>query len=252
MIDIIDECGVDLKLLGYENCQTGKFSLNYGKLVVDTDAKAKKTGFDKGTYLIYNCPLLHEFEQECFDYLSQMIGKGMKLLLKKNHLTKRSKILLVGLGNPNILADSLGTKILEKISINPFKKSLRLFKFSPNVFAMTGINSFDVVHMLAIWLDVDGVIVFDALATNSIARLTTSFQLNDVGMTPGSAVHNLGNKLCKASIGVPCLSVGVPTMLLAGKLKEEWPKDLVLIPKDIHKNLDSVAEIIARTINNSV
>lgn len=138
------------------------------------------------------------------------------------------------------------------MELDPFKKNLRLFKFAPNVFSATGINSFDVVHMLAIWLDVDGVLIIDSLATNSISRLSTSFQINDAGMTPGSAVNNLGNKLCKASIGVPCLSIGVPTLLLAGKVKPDWPEGLILAPKDIHKNLNNVAKIIAIAINQYV
>ena len=252
MIDIIDECGLDLEAIGYQKCKDGKFSLTSGKMEVDSQEKIKQTGFDKGSYYIYNCPLLHEFGEECFEYLAIEIGKGLKKLLNKHKLGKKSRILLVGLGNPNILADALGPMVLKEVELDPFKKNLRLFKFAPNVFSATGINSFDVVHMLAIWLDVDGVVVIDSLATNSISRLSTSFQINDAGMTPGSAVNNLGNKLCKASIGVPCLSIGVPTLLLAGKVKPDWPEGLILAPKDIHKNLNNVAKIIAIAINQYV
>lgn len=252
MIDLIDECGQDLKGLGYEKCKDGLFSLTSGRLEVDSAAKAKQTGFDKGSYYIYNCPLLHEFGRECFDYVSDEVGKGLRRLMRKHGLNKKSRILLVGLGNPKILADSLGSLALDKVEMDPFKKSLRLFKFAPNIFSATGINSFDVVHMLAIWLDVDGVIVIDSLATNSISRLATSFQLNDAGMTPGSAVNNLGQKLCRATLGVTCLSIGVPTMLLAGKAKPDWPDDLILTPKDVHQNLENVARVVAEAINKYV
>ncbi len=252
MIDFIDECGLDLEAIGYQKCKDGRFSLTSGKLEVDSQEKANKTGFDRGSYYIYNCPLLHELGEECFDYLSTEIGKGLKKLLVKHKLGKRSRILLVGLGNPNILADALGPMVLKEVELDPFKKNLRLFKFIPNVFSSTGINSFDVVHMLAIWLDVDGVVIIDSLATNSLSRLSTSFQLNDAGMTPGSAVNNLGHKLCKTTIGVPCISIGVPTLLLAGKAKPDWPDELILAPKDIHKNLNNVAKIISLSINKYV
>ena len=252
MIDIIDECGLDLQAIGYHKCKDGKYSLTSGKLEVDSAQKSQETGFDKGSYYIYNCPLLHEFGQECFEYVSSELGKGLKKLLNKHGLNRRSRLLLVGLGNPSILADSLGPMVLKEVELDPFKKSLRLFKFAPNVFSSTGINSFDVVHMLAIWLDVDGVIIIDSLATNAIERLSTSFQINDAGMTPGSAVNNLGQKLCKASIGVPCISIGVPTLLLAGKVKPEWPEELVLAPKDIHKNLNNVSKVISLAINSYV
>ncbi len=252
MIDLIDECGADIKNLGYEEEKSGKFSLRIGKIDVNSSDKAKATGFDEGTYFIYNCPLMHEFNNECLQYLADNIMVGLKKLMKKNSLTKKSRFLIVGLGNPNILADCLGPKVLEKISLNPFTENARLFKFAPNVFLNTGINSFDVVYMLAVWLDVDAVVVIDSLATQSVHRLTTSFQINDAGMTPGSAVNNLGQKLCKSSIGVPCLVIGVPTMLLAEKYSKDFPKDLILTPKDIHKNIDNLAIVISTALKKCV
>ncbi len=252
MVDLIDECGQDLKSLGYENTFSGKFSLSVGRLEVDTSEKAKAVGFDKGSYIIYNCPLLHGFGRECFEYVSGEVCKGLKRLLKKHGLTKKSRILVVGLGNPQILADAIGGRVLEKIELDVFRKEIRVFKFAPNIFANTGINSFDVVHMLAIWLDVDGVIVIDALGTDSPSRLTTSIQINDVGMTPASAVNNLGKKLCASSLGVPCFSVGVPTMLLAGKISPEVPESMILTPKDIREELENLSKILALAITAAI
>lgn len=252
MYDLIDECGADLKHLGYEQTQQGKYSLSIGKINVNSEEKAQQTGFDKGCYMIFNAPLMHGYRTECEEYISQQIAKGIKSLLRRNSLGKKSRLLLVGLGNPAILADSIGAQVLDKINLDVFNKALRVFKFAPNVFTNTGINSFDMVHVLSLWLDVDGVIIFDALGTNSASRLTTSVQINDVGMTPASAVNNLGNKLCKETLGVPCISVGVPTMLLAGKVSSQFPKNLILTPKDIHTELDTLTNIISQAIIQSI
>lgn len=249
MFDLIDECGEDLKSLGYEETMHGKFSLRVGKIDVDSNEKSKRTGFDRGTYIIYNCPLLHGYGQQCFDYVCQQICKGLRLLKRKNNLTKSSRILMVGLGNPAILSDSIGPKVLDRMDLEVFKKPLRIFKFAPNIFVNTGINSFDAVNMLAIWLDVDAVCIIDALGTDSPSRLTTSIQINDVGMTPASAVNNLGNKLCEDSLGVPCISIGVPTMLLAGKVSPEFPEKLILTPKDIHSEINNLSKIISQAIS---
>lgn len=251
MYDLIDECGEDLKSLGYEETQHGKYSLRIGKIEVNSSEKAKHTGFDKGTYIIYNCPLMHGYGEDCFDYLCEQICKGLRLLMRKNNLNKKSRLLVVGLGNPAILADSIGPKVLDRIDLDVFRKPLRIFKFAPNIFVNTGINSFEVVHMLSIWLDVDGVCIIDALGTDSPSRLTTSIQINDVGMTPASAVNNLGNKLCKASLGVPCISIGVPTMLLAGKVSPEFPEKLILTPKDIHSEINNLSKLISQAITLS-
>lgn len=251
MYDLIDECGEDLKSLGYEETQHGKYSLRIGKIEVNSSEKAKHTGFDKGTYIIYNCPLMHGYGEDCFDYLCEQVCKGLRLLMRKNNLNKKSRLLVVGLGNPAILADSIGPKVLDRMDLDVFRKPLRIFKFAPNIFVNTGINSFEVVHMLSIWLDVDGVCIIDALGTDSPSRLTTSIQINDVGMTPASAVNNLGNKLCKASLGVPCISIGVPTMLLAGKVSPEFPEKLILTPKDIHSEINNLSKLISQAITLS-
>ena len=106
MIDLIDECASDLKKLGYKTVQPGKYSLTIGKLEVDSLAKSKELGFDKGSYFIFNCPLMHYYGMDCFEYLAYEISKYLKKLLRKHNLNKKSRVLIVGLGNPEILADS--------------------------------------------------------------------------------------------------------------------------------------------------
>lgn len=246
MIDLIDECAADLHNLGYELTENGKYSLSIGKIDVESDAKSEKLGFDKGSYMIFNCPLLHRLGADCLDYVSSEVGKGLKKLFRKHKLTKRSRVLIVGLGNPQILADALGNKTLSYIDLDVFRRASRVFKFEPNIFLNTGINSFDLIHMLAIWLDVDAVVAIDSLGTDSISRLTCSIQINDAGMTPASAVNNLGNKICSASLGVPCISIGIPTMLINQKTTK---KDIILTPKDIRIELEDLAILLARALD---
>ena len=246
MIDLIDECSTDLSELGYSQTSTGKYGLLIGKVNIETDEQAQLTGFDKGSYMIFNCPLLHQVGQECISYVSSEVEKGLKWLFKKHHLGKKSRILIIGLGNPQILADALGNKVLAQIELDVFRRASRVFKFEPNIFINTGINSFDAVHMLSLWLDVDAVVVFDSLGTNSFSRLTHSVQINDAGMTPASAVNNLGQKISEFSLGVPCISIGVPTMLITDKFSK---KQAILTPKDIHVELDNLAKLLSQSIS---
>lgn len=247
MIDIIDECGKDLSLLGY-NCKKEKeFDLEICSLVVDSPQKQKETGFDEGEYLILNCPYLMLGGEELLEFVSKNVSKAIKSLMNGCGLNKKSKMLIVGLGNPNLLADSLGVKTLDYTKVQANKKETRVYKFAPNIFFNTGINSYDVVGMLSVWLGVDGVILVDSLATQSVDRIACSIQLNTAGITPGSALNNLGKHIGKSTLGLPCISIGVPLMFLGRKLGKE---DLILTTKDIHENVDDLAYVIGNALNS--
>ena len=246
MKDLIDECGQDLTALGYKCKEEREFSLKVCSLIVDSDKKKEETGFEEGEYLILNCYELAFGERDCLEYVSKYTQKAIKFLMQRSSLSKKSRFLIVGLGNPLILADSLGSKVLDFIKIKTYKNKTNVYKFAPNIFTNTGINSYEVVNMLAVWLDIDGVILIDSLATDCIDRLGCSIQLNTAGITPGSAVNNLGKKIGKSTLGIPCISIGVPLMFLGEKLGKE---DLLLTPKDIHQNVEDLALVIANAIN---
>ncbi len=249
MKDLIDECGEDLSLLGYKCKDESQFGLKVCSLVVDSKEKAEKSGFEEGEYLVLNCQRLPFGESECLEYVSKYVHKSIKFLMKCSNLSKKSRWLIVGLGNPQILADSLGCKVLDYINMDIERNKINVYKFAPNIFVNTGINAYDVVSMLSVWLDIDGVILIDSLATSSIDRLGCSIQLNTAGITPGSAVNNLGKKIGKSTLGLPCISIGVPLMFFGDELGK---KDLLLTPKDIHSNVEDLSLVIASAINEAL
>lgn len=232
MIDLIDECGSDLSLYGYKTHKLSKYGASVSTLQVEED----ENNFESGQYSIISCPLLHALDEECHRY----ICGALKREIKKMKGNTFGKVLVVGLGNPTILADCLGIKVVENVQISSLKNN-HIFKFCPNIFATTGIDSFEVVHLLVKWLKVDFVVVIDSLATKNLARLGTTIQINSAGMTPGSAVNNLGKKISKSTLGVPCFAIGVPLMFIH--------KDSILTPKDIHENLNTLADIISTALN---
>ena len=248
MIDLIEESAKDFSPYDKKIKTDKKYAVEVAKFSVASKQEEKHTGFVKGDYVILSAPLTHYLDKECHDYIAKIVQENLKCLMKKNEIKKGFKVLIVGLGNPDILADSLGIKVIEKIEINPLSNKKNVFKFCPNIFMATGIDSLDVIHMLVVWLDVDYVILIDSLATKNARRLGVSIQLNSAGITPGSAVHKLGRTISKDSLGVPCFSIGVPLMLLADSI-ENAPEDLILTLKDIHENLDNLAYIISSAIN---
>lgn len=252
MNDLIDECAQDIKSMGYAIRKEGKYGITVGSLNVNNVQKANQLGFDKGVYYIINSPLTYQLDFECHDYLSHLISKTLTKIFKVHHIDKNAVFLVVGIGNPDILADSLGKKVVDKVEIAPFDKQNNIYKFCPNVHFNTGLSTQKIIDLLAKALNVDCLILIDSLATNQISRLGTSFQINSSGITPGSALCDKNKKISEISIGKKCISIGVPFMIRAGSLTKCEDEDLLLAPKDIHENIETASSIIANAINLAV
>lgn len=246
MIDLIDECGEDLTACGYETIQLKKYSATSSKLFIDSSVKAKTLGFDKGHYFIINAPLLYELMDEHQKMLEEEFLTRMNFLLKESKFKKRGKILCVGIGNPKIVADSFGCRVIDKLEIQSYKKNNKVLKIQPNTFANTGINAYDIVRLIVEAFDVSLVILFDSLATTNIARLGTSIQFNDAGLTPGSALNNFGMPINKTTLNVPCISIGVPMMISSKDLGQK--KEIILTEKDAEEKVEFFARLVANVL----
>lgn len=252
MIDLIDECASELEGYGYKVKRLGQYGIDLASLSVDSPQKSKALGFGQGEYVIVNSPLVYDLDNECHKYIGRVLGKQLSRILESIKLNRNNRFLIVGIGNPDILADSLGKKVLDKISINPLNDENNIFKICPNIYINTGISTYETVYLIANTLDVDCIILIDSLATKNINRLGISFQLNSAGITPGSAMHDKNKKIDKESTGISCISFGVPFMIFASDLVNCEDKNLVLAPKDIHENVDIASKIIAYAISDAL
>lgn len=248
MKDLIDESGCDLSVYGYETIKLNKFGITCSKLVIDSDERAKELKFDKGHYFIINAPLLSSLMKEHYDVLFSELRYRLEYLLKENKVKKKDKLLFVGVGNPEIMADCFGVWSVNKIYIQPYKKSNRIFKIIPNIFANTGINAYDIIRLIVEAFDISAVFLFDSLATDNISRLGCSIQFNDAGLTPGSAMNNFGLAINKDTINVPCFSVGVPMMISSKDLKTK--SEIILTEKDAKEKVEFLSNLISDIFNN--
>lgn len=134
---------------------------------------------------------------------------------------KNTKGLLVGLGNINVTPDALGPYVMDNAIV-----TRHLFKIgsvsngfsevsaiSPGVMGTTGIETFDIIKAVKDKIDVDYLIVVDALASNSTKRVNRTIQITDTGISPGSGVGNKRKELSMKSIGLPVFAIGVPTVV---------------------------------------
>ncbi len=249
MYDLIDESGKDLKSFGYKIKELEKFSTSHAFLNIDSLDKSKRLGMSMGQYYIINSPYLYDYGVECYYYISSLLTKQFEKVLKKEGLKKGKKVLVVGLGNPDIPSDRLGKEVFDNIEIDALSKNNNIFKFCPNIFFSTGIDTASMIKIFIKELSIDYCIIIDSLTTSNISRLGTSFQLTTSGMTPGSGVNRFGKKIDKQSMGVPCFSVGVPFMIYSNSFDGVERSDLILSPKDVKQNVESAGFIIAHALN---
>ena len=74
------------------------------------------------------------------------------------------------------------------------------------------------------------VIVIDALAAKSIARISTTVQICDTGIEPGAGMGNRRKAINEESLGCKVIAIGVPTVIdartlildTAERIKEEY------------------------------
>lgn len=230
MIDLIDECGQDLAKYGYKVKEFNFYTRAY--MHVDSDEKASRLGFRKGEYYIFNAKNVTSTRAA--------VRKALYSLLKNLGIGDKDKLLVVGLGNPNILADSLGAQTVDKV----IDGGGNLFKFCPNIYAITGINTFDFVRFVKDGIGATCVIVIDSLASSSLGRLAHSIQLTTAGLSAGSGVGETNTRICAETLGVPTIAIGSPLILNLN--------DRLLTPKDIAEDCDKISTLIADAINDIV
>ena len=179
----------------------------------------------------------------------------------------KNNILVVGLGNNEIISDSIGpftTKrvlatrhiagdFAEKIGLKNLKGVAVL---TPNVLGKTGIEAAETVAAVVKEIKPQAVIVIDALCANTVENLFSVIQLTDSGISPGSGVKNSRKELSFSTLGVPTVAIGVPTVVEAKTVASELSKtnissglDLLLTPKETDLLCERVSELLASALN---
>ena len=172
------------------------------------------------------------------EYPQFKIKKQLLNYIKK--FTKNKKnILVVGLGNRNITPDSLGPKVADGIIVTRhliYKKLIKdnvpsVSAISPGVLGITGIETGEIINNVTKSTKPDIIIAIDALAARSIDRVTSTIQIGDTGIIPGSGIGNSRNAVTKDVLGVPVIAIGVPTVVDAATVANDSLDMLTLAVK---------------------
>ncbi len=217
-----------------------------------------------GNYVTVAFDALLRREEDAFPRAAAVLAAHIREMLA---LRADERVLVVGLGNPAITPDAVGPAAVDSVLITRHLKSRMPEAFSTfrevaavraGVLGTTGVESADLVCALAEKIRPDRVIAVDALAARRAQRLCRTVQLTDTGVVPGSGVGNSRSALNRETIGVPVLSVGVPTVVDAATLAAEFgadPRDpgaaadMIVTPRDIDRSVHDLAKLIGYAID---
>ena len=219
-----------------------------------------------GRYITVDLPEFSH-ESELLDGRLTALTESIKNLLPEN----ANKILVAGLGNENITPDALGPLCAKEIFSTRHIKSEILndlglanlksvSSISTGVLGQTGIETAEYIKGIVDFISPDAVIIVDALASRCLSRLGKTIQLTDTGITPGSGVGNYRKTIDKATLGIPVISLGVPTVVdcntivsdLTGKDNTNTQfdaTDMMVTPRDIDTVISRAAKLLSLAIN---
>ena len=194
-------------------------SIKVTKIEVN-DKLSKELKRKTGTYITIEFIDITNHEDKL--EIEKCLTNEINIFLKKLKIKNNDEGLIIGLGNRLSTADSLGPKCIDKILVTRHlfelntnvKEGIRCISaITPGVMANTGIETYDIISSIVKKIKPKFLIIIDALASSSIDRINKTIQITDTGINPGSGVGNHRKELSYDTIGIPVLSIGVPTVV---------------------------------------
>ena len=195
---------------------------------INTEFAAEKIGKPIGEYITIEAEGIRDGDEEICKKTEKILSKELVRMVKPQ---RSKKVLVVGLGNWNITPDALGPKVSGAVCVTRHlfdHKAIRdnssacsVSAISPGVLGITGIETGEIIKGIVDKTSPDVIIAIDALASRSIARVSTTIQLSDTGIVPGSGIGNSRNGITYETMGVPVVAIGVPTVVDAATVAND-------------------------------
>lgn len=252
----------------------------------------------KGVYITFDIKNFKIAQEEEIQSAAEELSKELKKLVDQK-VNSNEEVLIVGLGNEKVTPDALGPNVVSGIEVTRHllkyvpqyvKPGTRpISALAPGVLGTTGMETLEIIKGVVNNVKPKLLIVIDALSARNISRISSSIQISDTGIVPGSGVGNTREELSEKTLGIPVIAIGIPTVVEAAvitneclnlfieklqseaksnvylnKLKEEdnyeeiraalLPNDynFVVTPKEIDELISNMSNVVARGINMSV
>ena len=170
-------------------------------------------GKPRGTYLTLDISTYWRKNGDNFSRAVSAIASQLAPMLPEN-----GPVLVAGLGNAAMTPDALGPQAVNHLLVTrhlgEILPMLRpVAALAAGVLGTTGIEAAEWVRGVSRRVKPAAVILIDALAARDLSRLCTTIQFSDTGLVPGSGIGRHRMALDQKTLGVPVISVGVPTVV---------------------------------------
>lgn len=262
-----ERCRADIHFDGVsfkkEDCAVGLWE----HVEITTKEGAESIGRPIGFYDTLSLERFDLLDGRSISLAKDEISIAIKKMLGKMNVSAQ-RVLVVGLGNASLTPDSLGpasaalVKPTLHVSItDPYTFKLlecaEIAVIAPGVCTQSGFDSCEAVKAICDRLLPDAVIAVDSLAAKAPERLGATVQLSSSGITPGSGLGRKRLAVDEDSLGIPVISVGVPTVMdskyfLNDDIRRAYGRSAMMIsPKEIDEIVSVGADIISGGINRA-
>ena len=196
------------------------------RLNIENSEDSKKYGREKGHYVTVFCDKIWLMDNEAIETMAYTVSHEIEKMLfcVCRKPVSEQKVLVVGLGNPDMTSDAIGPFTVRQMMVTRHlggfykkifgdKRVTSVSALAPGVLSQTGIETVEIIKSAVDSVLPDAVIAVDSLAARSCERLGSTVQLFDNGISPGSGVGNTRKAIDKKNVGVPVIALGVPTVV---------------------------------------
>ncbi|MBQ4610294.1 MAG: GPR endopeptidase [Clostridia bacterium] len=251
------ELNPDIQGISEQTEETEEYAVS--RIKIETHEAASKLEKPIGLYVTLDAPALAQRPLPLFEEVSRALAEEITHMA--GSLPERGTVLVVGLGNRAITPDSLGPRVAERIYVtrhineympNALPRPVRsVCSVAPGVLGVTGVETMEVVRGVAEHIKPDLIIAIDALASRRAARISTTIQLTDTGISPGSGVGNTRKGLTPQVFGVPVIAIGVPMVVHAATISQEVIS-LIADKTGLHGDEEKLRGLAAEVINENL
>ena len=221
--------------------------------ILDEDGE-KALGKPRGRY--YTLQLPPRFPQRGQDF-ERAVDALAALIRRCLPPSPPDSALVAALGNPDVTPDALGPLCADSVLVtrhlaqDPAFHAFRSVALCrTGVLGTTGVESALQIQALCSSVRPSCVLAVDALAGADPEMLCRCVQVCDAGIAPGSGVGNDRAALCLATLGVPVVALGVPTVIDAASLVADGGLgSLFVTPRYIDSAVRHYARLLGYAIN---
>lgn len=240
--------------------------IRFTAVEITSQQAAKQLGKPVGRYVTVGMPPIGGPVNPA-EEVTHLLAEELRRMLPPEGM-----VLVVGLGNAQITPDALGpltvrqilatrhipAQLAEQTGLSGLRPVAAI---APGVLGQTGIETGEIILSIVRDLSPAAVVAVDALAAGSPERLGCTIQLSDSGISPGSGVLNARKELSRQSLGVPVLSLGIPTVVDGGTLVcgllgcedesrvPEEARAMMVTPRDVDALIERGAKHLSLALN---